>query len=67
MSEVFLGALIAGLLVGIIPAICGAIKQKIGLAIGGFFVCVAANIVLGLLLSVPVCAVFVYLIFKKEA
>ena len=67
MSEVFLGALIAGLLVGMIPAICGAIKQKIGLAIGGFFACVVANIVLGLLLSVPACAVFLYLIFKKEA
>ena len=60
-----IGSIISGAIVGAIPAICGAIKHKVGLAIGGFFACVAASVLLGLILSVPVCAVFLYLIFKK--
>lgn len=60
-----LSSLIVGLVVGAIPAICGGIKQKIGLAIGGFLSCVAAALLLGLLLAIPVCAVFLFLIFKK--
>ena len=63
--EMILGALITGLVIGAIPAICGAIKQKIGLAVGGFFACLGAGLLLGALLAIPVCAVFLYLIFKK--
>ena len=60
-----IGSIISGAIIGAIPAICGAIKHKIGLAIGGFFACLAASFLLGLILSVPVCAIFLYLIFKK--
>ena len=60
-----IGSIISGALVGAIPAICGAIKHKIGLAIGGFFACIAGAFLLGLILSVPICALFLYLIFKK--
>lgn len=60
-----IGSLIAGTFVGAIPAICGAIKQKPGLAIGGFFACLASGIILGMIGAIPVCAVFLYLIFKK--
>ncbi len=61
-----IGSLISGAIVGAVPAICGAVKQKIGLAVGGFFACLVASFLLGLLLSVPVCAVFLFLIFKKN-
>ncbi len=61
-----LGALVAGLIVGAIPAITGAVKGKIAYAIGGFFACLVASILLGLILSVPVCAVFLYFIFKES-
>lgn len=61
-----IGSLITGTIIGAIPAICGAIKQKVGLAIGGFFACVVAAFVLGMLLAIPVCAVFLFLIFKKD-
>ena len=61
-----IGSLLSGALVGAIPAICGAIKRKLGLAIGGFFACLVSSVLLGLILSVPVCAVFLFLIFKKE-
>ena len=64
-SAVIVGALIGGIVIGLIPAVCGAVKEKIGLAIGGFFACVVASFILGLLLSVPVCAVFLFFIFKK--
>ena len=65
MGGAILGALIAGLVIGAIPAICGAIKQKMGLAIGGFFACLGSALLLGMILAIPVCAVFLFLIFKK--
>ena len=40
------GALLVGALIGAIPAICGAIKHKIGLAIGGFFACLVSGLIL---------------------
>ena len=60
-----IGSIISGAAVGAVPAICGAIKHKLGLAIGGFFACLVASLLLGLILSVPTCAVFLFLIFKK--
>ena len=65
MGGAILGAIIAGALIGAIPAICGAIKQKMGLAIGGFFACLGSALLLGMILVIPVCAVFLFLIFKK--
>ena len=60
-----IGSLLSGAVVGAIPAICGAVKHKMALAIGGFFTCLVASVILGLILSVPTCAVFLYFIFKK--
>lgn len=60
-----IGSLLSGAVVGAVPAICGAIKQKISLAVGGFFACLVASFLLGLILSVPTCALFLFLIFKK--
>lgn len=61
-----IGSIISGAIVGAVPAICGGVKHKLGLGIGGFFACVAASFLLGLLLSVPTCALFLFLIFKKK-
>lgn len=60
-----IGSIIAGVIVGAIPAVCGAVKGKIGLAIGGFFACLVSAFLFGLLLAIPVCAVFLFFIFKK--
>ena len=60
-----IGSIISGAAVGAVPAICGAIKHRLGLAIGGFFACLVASLLLGLILSVPTCAVFLFLIFNK--
>ena len=61
-----IGSLIGGAIVGLAPAICGFIKQKFGLAAGGFVACVVASFLLGLILSVPTCALFLFLIFRKK-
>lgn len=65
LSGVWLGALFAGIITGAIPAILGAIKNKIGLAIGGFFACLVSAILLGLILAIPVCALFIWLILRN--
>lgn len=65
MSGAIIGAIIAGSIIGAIPAICGAVKGKIGLAIGGFFACLVSAFLLGMILAIPVCALFVFLIFRK--
>jgi hypothetical protein len=64
--SVIIGSLIAGAIIGAIPAICGAIKGKIILAIVGFLACLVASYLLGMILAIPVCAVFLWLIFKKD-
>lgn len=61
-----IGSLVMGAIVGAIPGITGAVKGKIGLAIGGFCACVICNFILGLLLSIPACIIFMFLIFKKS-
>lgn len=58
---------ISGLLVGIIPVVIGALKQRLGLGIGGFFACAVSGIILGLLLAVPVCGLFVWLIIRNAS
>lgn len=61
-----LGSLFAGALVGLVPLICGLVKHRVGLAIGGFFACLVANFALGLILSIPACILFTVLIFVTK-
>lgn len=63
---VIIGCCLTGGILGAIPAICGAVKGKIKLGLFGFFSCLFAAFLLGLLLTVPVCAIFVYFICKKD-
>ena len=66
VASAIISSLITGAIIGAIPAICGAIKGKINLSIIGFFACLLSAFVLGMILAIPVCAVFVWLIFKKD-
>ena len=61
-----ISSLITGAIIGAIPAICGAIKGKIQLALLGFFACLVSSFILGMILALPVCSVFLWLIFKNE-
>ena len=68
MSDVtglMLWGLLGGMTFGTVPVLAGAIKHKMRLGIIGFLACSVAGAFLGLLLAIPVCCVFVYLIVKK--
>lgn len=65
VMAIILGSLISGAIVGAIPGITGAVKGKLGLGLGGFFACLVGSFILGLILSIPLCIVFMYLIMKK--
>jgi len=64
--DALFGALLTGLIIGAIPAITGGIKGKLGLGMGGFTACVLGSLLLGMLLSIPLCALFMFLIFKNN-
>ena len=63
---VWVGAFAVGALTGLAPLIAGIKKNKTGLAAGGFFACVICGLILGLILALPCCGVFMYLILKKD-
>ncbi|MBR6401154.1 MAG: hypothetical protein IKS17_08055 [Firmicutes bacterium] len=60
------GAVCVGIITGLIPLIVGLRKDKTGLAIGGFFSCLVSGLLLGLILALPCCGVFTYLILKEK-
>ncbi len=62
---VIFGALCVGLITGGIVLAAGIVKNKIGLGIGGFFACLICGCMLGLILAIPCCVIFMYLILKK--
>ena len=42
-----IGSLIVGGFLGLVPLICGLVKKRIGLAIGGFFACLGGGMPYG--------------------
>ena len=48
-----IGALLVGFVFGLVPLICGLIKKRVGLAIGGFAACLVGGFILGLILALP--------------
>lgn len=68
-TSVLIGALGAGAIIGLIPLIVGIVKKKNGLAAAGFIACIIGSYLLGLFLSIPLCAIFTFVIVyssKKE-
>lgn len=64
MNWVLLGAGL-GLVVGLAPLISGFVKSNVKTGALGFVASIAAGAILGLLLAIPVAAVFTWLIFRK--
>lgn len=56
------GALVAGALIGLIPFFLGRKYGKATLGAVGLVVCILCNFLLGMLLSIPACLVFVLII-----
>lgn len=61
-SAVIFGALMMGVILGLIPGIVGYKMGKQGLAIGGFIACVIGSFLWGVFLSVPMCVIFTVII-----
>ncbi len=53
-----------GLVLGLIPLIAGFVKRQIKYGIIGFLGTLVGGAALGIILSVPVCAVFTWLILR---
>jgi membrane protein implicated in regulation of membrane protease activity len=65
-STIVIGALVAGVLCGLIPLIYGLVKRQQALAFGGLVACIAAGFVLGLILALPMAALFTWLIWRAD-
>jgi hypothetical protein len=65
-TGLFLGSLIAGFLIGTVPLIVGALKNKLGMGFLGLLVCIASALVGGLIIGVPVMGVFIYWISRDD-
>ncbi len=66
LVAIIFGALAVGALMGLIPLISGMVKNRKGLAIGGFVACVIAGFLLGIILALPTAIVFTLIIFLTK-
>ncbi len=57
---------ILGLVLGLIPLIFGMIKGKKKIGMLGFIGSIVGNAIFGLILSIPVIVISIYLILKKQ-
>ena len=65
-SELIIGAIVAGVICGLVPLITGLVKGENALAWGGFVACIAGGFVLGLILAVPLAILFTVLIVRNS-
>lgn len=65
-SELIIGAIVAGVVCGLVPLITGLVKGEQSLAWGGFVACIAGGFVLGIILAVPLAILFTVLIVRNS-
>ncbi len=65
MSIEFYVALLVGILCGMVPLFVSVFKNQIIYGLLGFLTCVISGVILGLLLGLPVAALFTWLIIYK--
>ena len=66
MAGVLIGALLMGVVIGLIPLIIGIVKEQLNLGIIGLVSCIVGNLILGLLLSIPIALIFSIIILTKK-
>jgi hypothetical protein len=66
MPSPIIGAIVAGAICGLVPLVYGLARGRTGLAVGGFLACVVGGIILGVLLAVPLAALFAWLIWRTH-
>ena len=65
-TEVIVGAIVAGVICGVVPLIVGLTRGETGLAWGGFVSCIVGGFVLGLIAALPLAIIFTVLIVKNS-
>jgi hypothetical protein len=66
MSSPMIGAVAAGGLCGLVPLVYGLARSETGLALLGFAACLVGGALLGVLLAVPIAALFAWLIWRES-
>jgi hypothetical protein len=66
MSSTVIGATIAGAICGLVPLVYGIARGETGIGLAGFAACLIAGVVLGVLLAVPLAALFAWLIWRHS-
>lgn len=64
-SDPLIESALLGLICGVIPLFFSTGKDRVKLGFAGLLACVVSGLLLGLLLSIPVAAVFLWLIFRN--
>lgn len=66
MGQALVIGAVVGTLCGLVPLIVGLVRNQVVLAVGGFVSCVVGGAVLGLILAIPLAAVFTILIVTRS-
>ncbi len=66
MGSAMLNAFLYRLLLGTIPFISGILKKKSGYGKEGAIACIISSLILEIVFTVPICAIYVYRIIRKE-
>ena len=67
-EAIIYGALInagVGLVLGLVPLVSGIVKRNVKFGVLGFICAALGGAILGVILSVPVSALFTWMIFRK--
>lgn len=64
-AGVFLGSLITGLIIGAVPLIVGALKNKLGIGFLGLLACIVAALIGGLIIGMPLMGIFIWWISRE--
>jgi hypothetical protein len=61
-----IGAVAAGALCGLVPLVYGLARGEAELAVAGFVACVVGGMLLGVLVAVPLAALFAWLVWRQS-
>lgn len=61
-----IGGLIAGIIIGFVPLITAIMKKRVSFGVTGFVCCVIGGGILGLILAIPIAAVFTLIIILRK-
>lgn len=66
MEAQIMGAIVGGIIVGLVPLILGLKLKQNNMAIGSFIATIIGGFILGIFLSIPICIVTSIIIISKS-